>query len=486
LHILFNNQLEISALWKMRNYNGMEVLETHKKTPELPEKARSIIASLSLSTDDYKAIGDLMASSFEAGLKASGGPKPAVKMLCSYVTKLPAGSETGDYLALDLGGTNYRVLLVRLRGSDQEPEILEDVYAVPQELMLGDGAALFTFIAGTLRDFLQANQLSAGPDGERLKLGFTFSFPVEQHGLSSGSLIMWTKGFAAKGVVGHDVCKLLQEAIDKAALPIVCVALVNDTVGTLASCALEDPRCQIAAIVGTGSNAAYVERRSSMERYSDSLAGVSDGGPDGPVVVNTEWGNFGADGCLDRFQTDFDREIDKKSLNPGFQVFEKLISGMYLGEIVRLAIKSLVDDGIIFGGRMPESLVQPMTFLTKYLSEIERDPPKHYYSTDQLLTVDLGLKLVHPIEAVIVRSICEAVSTRSAFLVATGIASLLKRIKPSGHVTVGIDGSLFKFHPHFPERMTRKVQELCPDYEFTLKLSEDGSGKGAAAIAALV
>ncbi len=29
-----------------------------------------------------------------------------------------------------------------------------------------------------------------------------------------------------------------------------CVAVVNDTVGTMASCALEDPECAIGMIVG--------------------------------------------------------------------------------------------------------------------------------------------------------------------------------------------------------------------------------------------
>ena len=35
----------------------------------------------------------------------------SVKMLPSYVTHLPDGHETGTFIGLDLGGTNFRVLL---------------------------------------------------------------------------------------------------------------------------------------------------------------------------------------------------------------------------------------------------------------------------------------------------------------------------------------------------------------------------------------
>jgi len=40
------------------------------------------------------------------------------------------------------------------------------------------------------------------------------------------------------------------------------------------------------------------------------------------MVVNTEWGAFGDDGCLDFIKTEYDQEIDKTSLNPGKQLYE--------------------------------------------------------------------------------------------------------------------------------------------------------------------
>ncbi len=49
----------------------------------------------------------------------------------------------------------------------------------------------------------------------RLPLGFTFSFPCKQEGLSVGRLTTWTKGFKCSGVEGEDVVQLLREALGR-------------------------------------------------------------------------------------------------------------------------------------------------------------------------------------------------------------------------------------------------------------------------------
>ena len=56
------------------------------------------------------------------------------------------------------------------------------------------------------------------------------------------------------------------------------------------------------------------------------------------MLINTEWGAFGNGGALDFILTDFDRDVDRNSVNPSRQIFEKLISGMYMGEIARLVL----------------------------------------------------------------------------------------------------------------------------------------------------
>ena len=49
-----------------------------------------------------------------------------------------------------------------------------------------------------------------------------------------------------------------------------------------------------------------------------------------------------------------------------------MISGMYMGEIVRLVLVKLCKHGLLFGGRGSEELQTMGRFYTKYVSEIER------------------------------------------------------------------------------------------------------------------
>lgn len=49
-------------------------------------------------------------------------------------------TEDGDFLALDLGGTNFRVLRVKVSDNGlQKVEMENQIYAIPEELMRGSG-----------------------------------------------------------------------------------------------------------------------------------------------------------------------------------------------------------------------------------------------------------------------------------------------------------------------------------------------------------
>ena len=76
-------------------------------------------------------------------------------------------------------------------------------------------------------------------------------------------------------------------------------------------------------------------------------------------------------------------------------------------------------------------------------------------------------------------------SGRAADLAGAGVASLVNKIGRR-RVTVGMDGSVYKFHPVFGFRMRRTVARLvCECIQFEMVLSEDGSGRGAALAAAV-
>lgn len=209
---------------------------------------------------------------------------------------------------------------------------------------------------------------------------------------------------------------------------------------------------------GTGSNACYVEKTENCELADSSASGKDS------MLINTEWGAFGDDGVTDFIRTDYDREIDEFSINKGKQLWvddenklfimtsrhflhisicssEKMISGMYMGEIARLAIVRFTKEGLLFGGQGSDLLYKRYQFFTKYVSEIESDKPGSYLNCYDVLE-EIGIFHATDEDCANVRYICECVSSRAAHLASTGIAGLINKMNQSS-VTVSFKSNLF-------------------------------------------
>ena len=52
--------------------------------------------------------------------------------------------------------------------------------------------------------------------------------------------------------------------------------------------------------------------------------------------------------------------------------YEKMVSGMYLGELVRIILVHLVKRQLLFRGEMPDQLLRQGGFPTKLITETER------------------------------------------------------------------------------------------------------------------
>uniref|UniRef100_A0A8C3V103 Hexokinase-2 n=1 Tax=Catharus ustulatus TaxID=91951 RepID=A0A8C3V103_CATUS len=440
-------------------------------------KARqNILEPFKLSHEQLLEVKERMRIEMEKGLGKETHAEATVKMLPTYVCSTPDGTEKGDFLALDLGGTNFRVLLVRVRnGMRRGVEMHNKIYSIPVEIMQGTGEELFDHIVHCISDFLEY----MGMKGVSLPLGFTFSFPCQQNNLDEGILLKWTKGFKATGCEGEDVVGLLKEAIHRREeFDLDVVAVVNDTVGTMMTCGYEDPYCEVGLIVGTGSNACYMEEMRNVELVE---------GDEGRMCVNMEWGAFGDSGCLDDIRTEFDVAVDELSLNPGKQRYEKMISGMYLGEIVRNILMDFTKRGLLFRGRISERLKTRGIFETKFLSQIESD----CLALLQVRSIlqHLGLESTCD-DSIIVKEVCTVVARRAAQLCGAGMAAVVDKIRENRgldflKITVGVDGTLYKLHPHFSSILHETVKQLSPKCEVTFLQSEDGSGKGAALITAV-
>jgi len=457
-----------------------EVMETYK--PNLLSRRRRLIEDcvrdLQLNNDHIHVVEQKMRDAVKAGLSKDKHEEASVKCFPTYVRELPNGKEKGKFLSLDLGGTNFRVIFMELT---EQKEFMMDskIFAIPEKIMTGHGDDLFNHIATCLKTFVHERGLAA----EALPLGFTFSFPCIQSGLAVATLARWTKGFSCEGVEGEDVVQHLQRAIERIGdINIEVCAILNDTTGCLMSCAWKDKRCRIGLILGTGTNACYLEDMKNIHKLNSEDFPNQD-----HMVINTEWGGFGDNGELDFIRTKWDEAVDDMSVNPGKQIFEKMISGMYMGELIRQVLLEMMTDDLIFVGIDREPLLERGAFFTRFASEIESDPVGDYSRCRQALA-ELGMdpEQVTDEDCSSIRFVCEAVIRRSSMMAAAGITALLKKMGFKD-VVIAVDGSLFRYHPHFKNVMHSRIAQLMGiDFKFDLMMSEDGSGRGAALVAAVL
>ena len=126
------------------------------------------------------------------------------QFLPTPVTGLPKGTETGRFLAIDVGGTNLRVAFIELLGDIPDSttsanvvaksndtirnaqrsrvrRTLEKAWPIGEHLKIDKTEDLFAWIgdciAEVVSDFL-GNDTSQRPPPEQLDLGITFSFPM--------------------------------------------------------------------------------------------------------------------------------------------------------------------------------------------------------------------------------------------------------------------------------------------------------------------
>ncbi|XP_053464389.1 hexokinase-4 isoform X1 [Nycticebus coucang] len=456
----------------------MAVDATRSQAQTALSLVEQILAEFQLQEEDLKKVMRRMQKEMDRGLKLETHEEASVKMLPTYVRSTPEGSEVGDFLSLDLGGTNFRVMLVKVgegEAGQWSVKTKHQMYSIPEDAMTGTAEMLFDYISECISDFLDKHQMKH----KKLPLGFTFSFPVRHEDIDKGILLNWTKGFKASGAEGNNIVGLLRDAIKRRGdFEMDVVAMVNDTVATMISCYYEDRQCEVGMIVGTGCNACYMEEMQNVELVE---------GDEGRMCVNTEWGAFGDSGELDEFLLEYDRLVDESSANPGQQLYEKLIGGKYMGELVRLVLLRLVDENLLFQGEASEQLRTRGAFETRFVSQVESDSGDYKQIHNILST--LGLR-PSAADCDIVRRACESVSTRAAHMCSAGLAGVINRMRESRseqvmRITVGVDGSVYKLHPSFKERFHASVRRLTPSCEITFIQSEEGSGRGAALVSAV-
>ena len=272
-----------------------------------------------IETSKLVEVARLFASRVGEGLREEGREVPCLLTYVPTLSTVPDGAA----LVVDLGGTRVRAAMVHCTNGVLEVhgEIAEALLPLERGVPLARERYMQTQVEVVRR--------LAPPSG--LPLGYCFSYPSASLPDGDATLIGWTKGVNIPDVEGHAVGLMLQQALALAGITTGGAVVLNDTVAALLA-GLSGPAADYYAglIVGTGNNIALRLTPETIPRFPSIPWS-------GPIAVNLESGNFNP-GCLNRF----DDGVDQASENPGRQRFEKAVSGVYLGRLLKEAGPELV------------------------------------------------------------------------------------------------------------------------------------------------
>ncbi len=420
---------------------------------------KEVVSSFEIDRDAMIRIAMQFKDSIEAGLK---GEESCLKMIASYVGK-PSGKEEGTFMTMDMGGTNLRCTKFKIDNGNFEKLIEKKEKLINKEKNYDltkentDAKQLFGFIADCMASIVEPN--------ESLYLGNTFSFPCKQEGINEAYLINWTKEITTSGVEGQNINKLLADALKEKNIDITPVALINDTVGTLLVAMYSFQDADIGSIMGTGHNTCYLENNHPING--------------GKMIVNLESGNYN----IGLPVTQYDEIIDKNSQVPGAQLLEKMVSGYYMGSLVKEVCLDLYNRKVLF----IDTNVDVKDFFNQSFNALMVENFILYPTkTEEQYNCSIE-------DAEYIKLVSEVVLKRTVRLVAASYLGILFHQEASGtaikskHV-IAIDGTIYEKMPKAPKLMEEAFKDALNPQDadnIEIRLVKDGSGLGAAIAAAV-
>lgn len=389
-------------------------------------------------------------------------------MLPSFCHTLPTGQERGTFIALDLGGSTFRVALVELSTRSSINGGMEikhmTVNKINEKIRQLGAADFFAWMAGRIQDMLYQCNAATLVEGEPIAIGLAWSFPVEQTSHQGGTVQPMGKGFRAhEGVVGQDLGALIEKACRNIGIEVRVNAVINDSSATLLSQAYKDPATKMGLILGTGTNAAVYLPVKDLGAAKFGLRDASWFQQAEKVIINTEVSMFGKD-ILPK--TRWDEELNRVHQLPDFQPLEYMTTGRYLGELFRLVIVEAIETSNLFGGSMPESISGRYTVDTALLAAIEEDATTGCVKSAE--RVQKEFELLSPptlSEMSFLKSVVEAISHRAAAYVATAVHALWSlehknNSEQSTTTSIAANGSVILMYPGFRARCQAFIADI--------------------------
>jgi len=269
-----------------------------------------------LTTTQLKEIALILQNRVENGLREEN---TEIQCIPTYVypTDKPL---SGEALVLDLGGTNYRVAVVEF--TPEGPVIHpNDGWKKDLSIMKKEGytrEALFKELADPICEIKHDSETA---------IGYCFSYPAESLPGGDARLLRWTKGVNIQEMIGQPIGQpLLEKLNSQCSNQFTGIRVINDTVASLfAGLTDRNYDAYIGLIVGTGTNMATFIRSDKIDKLSPEQKEQKNW-----IPVNLESGNFHPP-----YLTLIDDTVDAYSDSQGRQRFEKAVSGMYLGDILK-------------------------------------------------------------------------------------------------------------------------------------------------------
>lgn len=268
-----------------------------------------------LDNEQLREIARVFKEKVEEGLNSENAE---IQCIPTFITPKTTDIK-GKALVLDLGGTNYRVAIVDFdqptpaihpnNGWKKDMSVMKSTGYTREELF----KELADMIVGIKRE-------------EEMPIGYCFSYPTKSVPDGDALLLRWTKGVDIQEMVGEFIGKPLLDYLNaRNPIRFTGIKVLNDTIASLfAGLTDRNYDAYIGLIVGTGTNMATFIPAEKIKKLNPAW------GMEGLIPVNLESGNF-----YPPYLTAVDQTVDVMSGNPETQRFEKAVSGMYLGDILR-------------------------------------------------------------------------------------------------------------------------------------------------------
>jgi len=125
----------------------------------LRDEVRYILRPFQLTEEQLRRVMANLNTEMAKGLKSDDSEQNDLAMFPTYVHHGPSGRESGEYLVVDLGGSNFRVSHVTIEGRNRM-RLNNKIFLIPHSLLLGEGEKLFDYIAECLQKFIDDNKLT--------------------------------------------------------------------------------------------------------------------------------------------------------------------------------------------------------------------------------------------------------------------------------------------------------------------------------------